>query len=238
MDGNALSLSLSLSHTHTLTFSTSLSPPTPNPPHLPHPPHSPQGRGGALLREKMVEVCAKEFVVIVDDSKIVKHLGTTGALPVEITPFCWEHTLRRIEGVESLKGKGCKATLRMDGDKPYVTDNDNYIVNLFFSDPLPSAQDVVSDCEVRLHFNVHLWSTFGCLDLLITFIVVTRRAKRAACDPERLFYICVCLQRPNMSHIRFMDNIENGSAFSARANANNEPFCLPPTTATEHRGSG
>ena len=106
------------------------------------------------MREKMVEVCAKEFVVIVDDSKIVKHLGTTGALPVEITPFCWEHTLRRIEGVESLKGKGCKATLRMDGDKPYVTDNDNYIVNLFFSDPLPSAQDVVSDCEVRLRFNV------------------------------------------------------------------------------------
>ena len=30
-----------------------------------------KGRGGALLREKMVEVCAKTFIVIVDDSKMV-----------------------------------------------------------------------------------------------------------------------------------------------------------------------
>ena len=30
-----------------------------------------KGRGGALLREKMVEVCAKKFIVIVDDSKMV-----------------------------------------------------------------------------------------------------------------------------------------------------------------------
>jgi ribose 5-phosphate isomerase A len=66
-----------------------------------------KGRGGALLREKMVEVggnpavpprcwwlspgavlqaecygggqvCAKKFIVIVDDSKLVKGLGITG----------------------------------------------------------------------------------------------------------------------------------------------------------------
>lgn len=27
---------------------------------------------------------------------------------------------------------GCEAKLRMDGDKPYVTDNSNYIVDLYF----------------------------------------------------------------------------------------------------------
>lgn len=37
-----------------------------------------KGRGGALLREKMVEVCAKKFIVIVDDSKLVPGLGITG----------------------------------------------------------------------------------------------------------------------------------------------------------------
>jgi ribose 5-phosphate isomerase A len=27
---------------------------------------------------------------------------------------------------------GCQAKLRMEGDKPYVTDNSNYIVDLYF----------------------------------------------------------------------------------------------------------
>jgi ribose 5-phosphate isomerase A len=27
---------------------------------------------------------------------------------------------------------GCEAKLRMEGDKPYVTDNSNYIVDLYF----------------------------------------------------------------------------------------------------------
>lgn len=93
-----------------------------------------KGRGGALLREKMVEMQAKEFIVIVDDSKLVNGLGISGAMPVEITPFCWEFNLKRIQELESVKG--CEAKLRMDGDKPYVTDNDNYIVDLYFKTPM------------------------------------------------------------------------------------------------------
>ncbi len=55
-----------------------------------------QGGGGALLREKMVEVCAKKFIVIVDESKIGKGLGPGFPIPVEITPFCSGHTLRKV----------------------------------------------------------------------------------------------------------------------------------------------
>ena len=55
-----------------------------------------KGGGGALLREKMVEVMAKKFVCIVDDSKLCKALGPSFALPVEIVPFCHEHTIRLI----------------------------------------------------------------------------------------------------------------------------------------------
>ena len=54
-----------------------------------------KGGGGALLREKMVEVCAKKFIVIVDESKLCDGLGPGFPLPVEITPFCWEHTLAK-----------------------------------------------------------------------------------------------------------------------------------------------
>lgn len=72
-----------------------------------------------------------------DESKKVPGLGVSGAMPVEVTPFCWEHTLRRLEQAESVKG--CEAKLRMNGDNPYVTDNDNYIVDLYFKDPIKDA---------------------------------------------------------------------------------------------------
>lgn len=55
-----------------------------------------KGGGGALLREKMVEVCAKKFIVIVDESKLCDGLGPGFPLPVEIVQFCWEHTMRKV----------------------------------------------------------------------------------------------------------------------------------------------
>ena len=104
-----------------------------------------KGGGGALLREKMVEVCAKTFVVIVDESKLCDALGPSFPLPVEITPFCHEHTLRKVAALPSLAG--CEAKLRMgsaannkaDGDEIAVTDNGNYIVDLFFKEPIKNA---------------------------------------------------------------------------------------------------
>ena len=105
-----------------------------------------KGGGGALLREKMVEVQAKQFIVIVDESKLCDGLGPGFPLPVEITPFCHEHTLRKVAALPSLEG--CEAKLRMgavstgskvDGDAIAVTDNGNYIVDLFFKEPIKNA---------------------------------------------------------------------------------------------------
>eukprot|EP00242_Pyramimonas_sp_CCMP2087_P011879 CAMPEP_0198205268 /NCGR_PEP_ID=MMETSP1445-20131203/8785_1 /TAXON_ID=36898 /ORGANISM="Pyramimonas sp., Strain CCMP2087" /LENGTH=294 /DNA_ID=CAMNT_0043877515 /DNA_START=70 /DNA_END=954 /DNA_ORIENTATION=+ len=105
-----------------------------------------KGGGGALLREKMVEIMADKFIVIVDESKLCKGLGPGFPLPVEITPFCHEHTLRLIGALPSLKG--CKPVLRLgsaatgskkDGEEIAVTDNGNYIVDLFFDTPIKDA---------------------------------------------------------------------------------------------------
>lgn len=107
-----------------------------------------KGRGGALLREKMVEVQAKKFVVIVDESKLVDGLGVSGAMPVEVTPFCWEFNQNRLLALESVKG--CTAKLRMDdkdASKPYMTDNDNYIVDLYFDSPIPDPIKAAKDFE-------------------------------------------------------------------------------------------
>ena len=97
-----------------------------------------KGRGGALLREKMVEMASAKFVCIVDDSKLVDGLGGSKlAMPVEIVQFCHKYTLKRL--AELAEVKGCEAKLRMDGDKPYVTDNSNYIVDLYFQTPIKDA---------------------------------------------------------------------------------------------------
>uniref|UniRef100_A0A803KPS0 ribose-5-phosphate isomerase n=1 Tax=Chenopodium quinoa TaxID=63459 RepID=A0A803KPS0_CHEQI len=86
-----------------------------------------KGRGGALLREKMVEAASDKFIVVVDDTKLVDGLGGSRlAMPVE---------------VEIFKELGCEAKLRMDGDaKPYVTDNSNYIVDLYFPTSIKDAE--------------------------------------------------------------------------------------------------
>ena len=101
-----------------------------------------KGGGGALLREKMVEIVSDKFVCIVDESKLSSGLGPKFPLPVEITPFCHEHTLQVVQSLPSVNG--CKAVLRMgsssnnkqDGDNIAVTDNGNYIVDLHFTEPI------------------------------------------------------------------------------------------------------
>eukprot|EP00889_Picochlorum_renovo_P001773 jgi/Picre1/28803/NNA_004200.t1 len=96
------------------------------------------GRGGALLREKMVEMASDTFVCIVDESKLVDGLGgSKDAMPIEIVQFCHEYTLRRIAALPEVAG--CEARLRMDGDAPYVTDNSNYIVDLYFQTPIKDS---------------------------------------------------------------------------------------------------
>ncbi|PIA31656.1 hypothetical protein AQUCO_04900153v1 [Aquilegia coerulea] len=97
------------------------------------------GRGGALLREKMVEAASAKFVVVVDDTKLVSGLGGSGlAMPVEVVQFCWKYNLVRLQDL--FKAEGCDAKLRVDADgKPYVTDNSNYIVDLYFKTPIKDA---------------------------------------------------------------------------------------------------
>ncbi|KAL7436096.1 hypothetical protein ACHAXM_005084 [Skeletonema potamos] len=112
-----------------------------------------KGGGGALLREKMVELAADKFIVIVDESKLCDGLGPTFPIPVEITPFCHEHTIRTIAALPSCAG--CKPVLRMgscsnnkvDGDGIAVTDNGNYIVDLHFTELIKNVPQMAADLK-------------------------------------------------------------------------------------------
>ncbi len=88
-----------------------------------------KGRGGALLREKIVASATRRQVIIVDETKLVHHLGERMPLPVEIVPFGWKRTSG------ALASLGLVPTLRRVGARPFRTDNGNLIVDC----ALPSA---------------------------------------------------------------------------------------------------
>ncbi|MEM4700432.1 MAG: ribose-5-phosphate isomerase RpiA [Candidatus Nezhaarchaeales archaeon] len=88
-----------------------------------------KGRGAALAREKVVASAAKAFVVIVDETKIVRRLGETRPVAVETLPMAHRYVAKR------LRGLGGEPRLRMAGeskDGPVVTDNGNFVIDVKF----------------------------------------------------------------------------------------------------------
>ncbi len=83
-----------------------------------------KGGGGALLREKIIAANAKKFVVIVDEAKQVSALGLSFPLPVEVIPFGWQSTAKKVEQL------GYHVTLRQKNGQTVVTDNHNHILDL------------------------------------------------------------------------------------------------------------
>jgi ribose 5-phosphate isomerase A len=82
--------------------------------------HLIKGRGGALLREKIVAQAARRFLVVVDQTKLVARLGNA-PVPVEVVQFGWQATARRLEAL------GAKPQRR-----DFVTDSGNYILDCAF----------------------------------------------------------------------------------------------------------
>ncbi|MEQ6389030.1 ribose-5-phosphate isomerase RpiA [Bacillaceae bacterium S4-13-58] len=84
-----------------------------------------KGGGGSLYREKVVDAAADQLIIIVDDSKLVQTLGVY-PLPVEVVPFGWEMTARKIEKL------GAQLGLRKKEGNIYVSNNGNYILDCKF----------------------------------------------------------------------------------------------------------
>lgn len=89
-----------------------------------------KGGGAALLQEKIVATASDQMIVIADAAKDVTQLGAF-PLPVEVIPFGWQTTKALVEEtLVSMDVLGRDVTLRMNGDKPLVTDEANYILDL------------------------------------------------------------------------------------------------------------
>jgi ribose 5-phosphate isomerase A len=83
-----------------------------------------KGGGGNLLREKIVAVASSRMIVVVDETKVVSQLGSRSAVPVEVVPFGWKTTAKRLEKT------GAHPTLRVDSDgQIFRTDGGHYILD-------------------------------------------------------------------------------------------------------------
>jgi len=103
-----------------------------------------KGRGGALLREKIVEQQAKRFLVIADDSKIVERLGV-GVLPVEVTPFALDVLTQKFAAL------GLSPQLRMRDGAPRITDEGHRILDVM----VPEGEDIAETvARIREHAGV------------------------------------------------------------------------------------
>lgn len=82
-----------------------------------------KGRGGALLHEKLVAQACDRYLIVAADEKRVDRLGSRVRLPVEVIPYGWRQTLRRV----AVLAGGPRP--RMDGDSLFRTDGGHFILD-------------------------------------------------------------------------------------------------------------
>jgi ribose 5-phosphate isomerase A len=119
-----------------------------------------KGRGGALLREKIVACIAKRRVTVVTDDKRVDRLGVSTSVPVEVSRMGVKHIERRLQRL------GAETELRRNADGlSFVTDGGNLIIDCLF----PGIDDP-ADLDARLKSVVGVFETglfLGLCDVLI-----------------------------------------------------------------------
>ena len=86
-----------------------------------------KGGGGCHTQEKIVDYNADEFVVLVDENKLVKKLGEKFPIPVEVIPSAYRVVMR------ALSNMGGEAVITLGERKrgPVITDNGNMIIDVF-----------------------------------------------------------------------------------------------------------
>jgi ribose 5-phosphate isomerase A len=88
-----------------------------------------KGGGAAHTREKVVDGFADQFIVVVDQSKLVDRLGTKFPLPVEVLPMAVSPVIKALEAL------GGQPELRMGvkKDGPVITDQGNMVLDVKFA---------------------------------------------------------------------------------------------------------
>ncbi len=88
-----------------------------------------KGGGAAHTREKVVAAMAKQFVIIIDESKQVPRVGQAFPVPVEVIPSALQFVTARIKAL----GGHSELRLGVKKDGPVITDNGQFVIDVRFA---------------------------------------------------------------------------------------------------------
>jgi ribose 5-phosphate isomerase A len=94
-----------------------------------------KGRGGAMLREKLIIASSPERYILIDASKRVEKLGQRFPIPLELVPESLQ--LVRSELLERFDVHEIELRMAVGKDGPVITENRNLILDVRFADVTP-----------------------------------------------------------------------------------------------------
>jgi ribose 5-phosphate isomerase A len=119
-----------------------------------------KGRGGALLREKIVASASARKVTIITADKRVSQLGARVPVPVEVSAFGMRHTESHLQDL------GATTSIRKSADgSVYATDGGNVIIDCRFASPI--EPEVLDSQLQRLAGVLDTGLFIGLCDVLI-----------------------------------------------------------------------
>jgi ribose 5-phosphate isomerase A len=108
-----------------------------------------KGSKGSLVRERMMWSASLQRVVVVsNEDKLVKRLGLSAPLSCEVVPWGCEFVRGNIASSPGMKNSrvvqryGTVTTPFPDGLRPAVTENGNYVLDIFFDSPIQDAHQL------------------------------------------------------------------------------------------------
>jgi ribose 5-phosphate isomerase A len=110
-----------------------------------------KGRGGALLREKIVAQTSRRVVIVADDSKLSPVLGTRSPVPVEIVPFGSRYQVEYLGGLMP----HARISFRIgSGGSPVRTDQGNFILDCV-TGPIDRPEELAARLQARAGVVAH-----------------------------------------------------------------------------------
>ncbi|MGD2269821.1 MAG: ribose-5-phosphate isomerase RpiA [Desulfobacterales bacterium] len=108
-----------------------------------------KGRGGALLREKIIAQSSRRNIIIVDQGKLSSQLGIKSSLPIEVIPQARAPEQRYIQYL----GGSVRLRSAEDGT-PFQTDQNNWILDADFG-PIADLEGLAAKLAARAGIVEH-----------------------------------------------------------------------------------
>ncbi len=108
-----------------------------------------KGGGGALLREKVLAQATSKQIIVIDETKLSKVLGTKWHVPIEVIQFAAEVEKKFLESL------GAVVKLRTEGEvKKFITDEGNFILDANFGE-IKNPKSLAAKLEARAGIVEH-----------------------------------------------------------------------------------